>query len=860
MAAQASAHRGGVPADGGEGQDGGSATLSGSVEDFVRVDAERQPPRAPLADRPADAEQPPGDPWTAGQDPWSQWWDSSWQRGTWWDDSWGQWRDWRDAGEGRGRDYADPPAWPGWANYRLWKRAVTRWDQSTDVAVGRRAERVFKSMDWDLQARFEHLDDVILTSEGYLLNILNIMDVLAGEKEATDMRRVVRRALFEGTRKSEETVSQFALRREQEFAMAERYVPLPADLKGILLEEHAALGKQGTMNLRTLTGGSTEFQTVSRALKILDLEEESIISKGKSANFVGMAEQDEKDSDEESDISINTEDETEILAEIDKMDVDEKAAVEIFMAIEREKRSWKENKKLKQAQRKDRRHFADRDSRPYGRKGHQKGRRGMNVEAIKKVSRCSNCGDRGHWAEDCKKPYRSKAERLEQERNSKGGTAGHGKPSAFVFLGGASASSFSSSAGGLSFLAYVETEIADKDMAENFVAMAIPDYAKKILEQFKDQKMNSNEAFLSMPAGHAIIDPGAGQDLIGEPAFLNLKRKLAAVGLQPIQLNDNPGRASGIGGQATTLYVALVPTILGGAPGIVRVTVVKEDVPHLLSIGLLESAGSVIDTKANVIKYQEHGTQDKMYRLKTGHRTVDITLPVGVEDFFQTNLNSLKLLSRMPRSSATTWLRLADRLLTMKRQEDKEKVIKDLPCPHPQNCVVTGRNQYGSWEKCLRCKEKLSYTPFSKKMDKVKTKDTGYVPTNTISETQDKARQLKLKQIKTLRKMKNRSEMMEPSGMASGSGQNLERTLVEANSQLLTGLTSVLSQAITPLVSGQQAMMEMQQQSMASQAMVIQTVQQGQGHVAEMMNQMTQLMVRSRDEEDWDQIPNLPPP
>ena len=71
--------------------------------------------------------------------------------------------------------------------------------------------------------------------------------------------------------------------------------------------------------------------------------------------------------------------------------------------------------------------------------------------------------------------------------------------------------------------------------------------------------------------------------------------------------------------------MALIPTILGGFPGIVRVTVVKENVPHLLSIGLLEKVGSVIDTKSNVIHYLEHAARDEMHRLSSGHRTVDVT-------------------------------------------------------------------------------------------------------------------------------------------------------------------------------------------------------------------------------------------
>ena len=329
-----------------------------------------------------------------------------------------------------GRIFADPPAWPGWgANYRLWKRSVTRWDQSTDVALNRRAERVFKTMDWDLQAKFEHLSDGVLTGDRYLEEILNILDTLAGEKQATEMRRTVRKALFEGSRRTEESISQFALRREQEFTMAERCMVIPEELKGIMLEEHAGLGKQGTMNLRTLTGGATDYTSVSRALKILDLEEESIMSKGKSSHFVGVTEESNPGDESEGESSLASEDEKAILAELEKLDLDEGAALEVFVTLEKEKRTWKENKKLKLAQKKDRRHFSDRGSRPYASKFNQKGKRGFNLDAIKKVSRCSNCGDRGHWAEDCQKPYRSKAERLEQERQSGGGK----KHSAFVF-------------------------------------------------------------------------------------------------------------------------------------------------------------------------------------------------------------------------------------------------------------------------------------------------------------------------------------------------------------------------------------------------------------------------------------------
>ena len=665
------------PARDGWGEAGGGddearrrmSTASGeTVEEFIRVsptDVDANDPAVQAAREQAAAEaatraatqaaataaqrmvQTGVDPLT-GQDPWQQQWAQGGQNnqgpGQWggWQGAWDWQQGWWDRGDHRGKDLTDPPGWPGWSAYRLWRRSIVRWNNTTDVSVHRRAERIFKTMDWDLQARFEHLSDQTLAGATYLDEILNILDTLAGEKRATEMRRTVRKALFEGARKSDESIAQFALRREQEFSMAEQYLPIPAELKGMMLEEQAGLGKQGALSLRTLTQGQTDFQAVAQALKVLDLEEESLTHKGKTSHFVGVAQGGEEEcEDDDDDVStLNEEDEKDILAEIEKLDLDEHKAMEVFVTLEKEKRTWKENKKLKLAQKKDRRHFSDRGSRPFSKGSGFRGqrRKEMNTDALRKVSRCGNCGERGHWAEDCRKPYRSKAERLEQERNgSKGSSAGGNsgsKPSAFVFLGSGASSSYGFS-GSVLWNYELDSENADsyddgvreqydiESRAQNvsFVGMAVPEFAKKVFEQFK----SAAEVFLSMPPGHAIIDPGAGQDLIGRPSYERLRGKLAEVGLRPIPVNDEPTRASGVGGQATTLFMSLIPTILGGAPGVVRVTVVLEDIPHLLSIGLLESAGSIIDTKKNVIRFEEHGTEDKMMRLKSGHRTLDVT-------------------------------------------------------------------------------------------------------------------------------------------------------------------------------------------------------------------------------------------
>ena len=156
-------------------------------------------------------------------------------------------------------DYSEPPAWAGWAHYRLWRRALLRWDANTDVALHRRAEKILKNMEWDLQAKLEHVPETTLSSKGYLTEILSVLDVLAGERDDSDKRRAIRAALYEGSRKNDETLAQYALRRESQFAAASQFLPLPDELRAFMLEEQAGLSKQSLQNLRVLTEGKHQL-------------------------------------------------------------------------------------------------------------------------------------------------------------------------------------------------------------------------------------------------------------------------------------------------------------------------------------------------------------------------------------------------------------------------------------------------------------------------------------------------------------------------------------------------------------------------------------------------------------------------
>ena len=208
--------------------------------------------------------------WNGSWDPWARRGDWS-QESKWW--------------SGPKPDYADPPSWGGWQNYRLWKKSVMRWNRNTDVPLYRRSERILKLLDWDLQSKLEHVSETILAGPQYLDAILEVLDTMAGEKEDTEKRRNIRAALYEGSRKQDETLAQYALRREAQFQNADKYLQIPSELKAFMLEEQSGLSRQGVQNLRVLTAAVPNYDKVRQALKILDTEDESLFKGGSKNSY-----------------------------------------------------------------------------------------------------------------------------------------------------------------------------------------------------------------------------------------------------------------------------------------------------------------------------------------------------------------------------------------------------------------------------------------------------------------------------------------------------------------------------------------------------------------------------------------------
>ncbi len=90
--------------------------------------------------------------------------------------------------------------------------------------------------------------------------------------------------------------------------------------------------------------------------------------------------------------------------------------------------------------------------------------------------------------------------------------------------------------------------------------------------------------------GEALIDPGAGEDLVGLRSFDQFEKALS----------------------------------LGGKLGFVKTKVLDCDIPHLLSVGLLDHVGSIVDLPRDRILFDDSSEVSACRRLESGHRTLNI--------------------------------------------------------------------------------------------------------------------------------------------------------------------------------------------------------------------------------------------
>ncbi|CAE7324282.1 RE1, partial [Symbiodinium necroappetens] len=233
-------------------------------------------------------------------------------------------------------DYSDPPSWPGWSHRRYWVQAIRRWNKATDLPLARRAEKVLRCLGWELQPDFEHIPETVLESSAYLDAILAVLDMKAGVREDDEKREAFRSLFYQSQRRRDETLAQYAMRKQQDFTKASAFgISVPSSFQAMLLREGASLSDQNQQNLTALLQGRDDDpQMVARCLGRMDVRTDRLHayvdgdSIEESGDFTAYGDDgpDENADDELEDAAV--------LAELDNLDLSEDQVNEVFAVID----------------------------------------------------------------------------------------------------------------------------------------------------------------------------------------------------------------------------------------------------------------------------------------------------------------------------------------------------------------------------------------------------------------------------------------------------------------------------------------------------------------------------------------------
>ena len=205
----------------------------------------------------------------------------------------------------------------------------------------------------------------------------------------------------------------------------------------------------------------------------------------------------------------------------------------------------------------------------------------VEVEELKKRTKCHRCGRTGHWARECKLPRTQ-------------GTAS---------ASGAATSTTSSSGAGLvqtnlSFVCYVAEGRGDGR------GRMRTGTARSMLDQLRDRTaLPQQEVLLVSSPGFAILDSGCGRSIVGEETLQQFRKLWSSKQVaQPTTLSERNVFRYGNGEQEMTNTVVEMPVVIAGKKGVVRAAVVKGKAPLLLSRQALKRLRASMDFDADQLK------------------------------------------------------------------------------------------------------------------------------------------------------------------------------------------------------------------------------------------------------------------
>ena len=331
--------------------------------------------------------------------------------------------------------YGPPPTYDGsrepgvFEEYRVRARL---WLFSTNVEARARGPRLMQALSRKAFESVRHLidDDTWLDAAD---NGEQLVDLLAkpeyyGKEELESLYHAMHKLFYSELRRDDDDLPSFRSRFEQAVRKVKKHrVDLPPEALGFLFLRQAKINGESIERLVTLTNGDLKLDAVVDGLRklkmnLMDSDEKTMNKKrhlwvAETISEVGDELNDEPNDPHDDEIDVIEQALADLEGEDQSQSVTEDDAREILMTLIKQKITKPTTMSYRQVQQQKREVKNARGYRPVGSNSAGNGMR-RDLQQLKAVTKCKNCGETGHWHRECPRKTASQSSNANQNASA----------------------------------------------------------------------------------------------------------------------------------------------------------------------------------------------------------------------------------------------------------------------------------------------------------------------------------------------------------------------------------------------------------------------------------------------------------
>ena len=474
--------------------------------------------------------------------------------------------------------------------YRRWKTWVQNKLMTLDkLPKSARGSYIYTLLSGKALETVEHLKAEDYQKEGGEQVLWDLLDARFPQKEASDEMGEILGEVFALKAKDNEALKAWIARATEIFDRCARraQVSFPSEARGWILLHRAGLSTEQQAVILARAQGSLKRDVISTAMRSCYPELTLGTRRSQAAHVVENAENNIETEESLESEEVHFKDVELLLAEHDHSSTLEtpdlhetfcETEVAEVLAV-----SWKEKRSELNRLQKQRKFTAAKELRRSFR---------IEVEELKKKTKCHRCGRQGHWSRECRQPRRDDAGKGSGKGFQSSSTSS--KPSGAALVETAP----------LDFVAYVETipsEVAYVDCQDTLLQRLRTLVASRrdpcpAVEAPLLSETKPTEVMLVSSPGFGVLDSGCGRTIIGARTLAAFEKLWKEAGIDvPSRRSECNSFKFGNGATEVSMEVIPMPVFLAGRRGVISAAIVQGDAPLLISRGALQSLQACLD-------------------------------------------------------------------------------------------------------------------------------------------------------------------------------------------------------------------------------------------------------------------------